>query len=212
MFSNRGELQNTSFALLDPDGEKLTRGSRSPSMTYGSADGLAKALRETYARYASTAKPIEALPVVRDLRLGLNVAAADMRPLVVVRGKDSAEAERLAGEVARVAWSASGVGACHYVVLDGASTFEGLTPELGVTVVQPDPYGHGGEVLAHAPSTTRGTQLARSITRGVKAFSAEAREHDDHVREARRRGITWETETPVTDTHAKGRRGRRRDR
>ncbi|MEM9379513.1 MAG: hypothetical protein AAGB93_06130 [Planctomycetota bacterium] len=212
VFSVRGELQNTSFALLDPDGEKLTRGARSPSMTFGDADGLARAMRSTYAGYAAKAKPIEALPVVRDLRLGLNVAAADMRPLVVVRAGTGADARELASEVARVAWSTSVVGACHYVVLEGEQAFGGLSPEPGVTVVQPDPYGRGGEVLTHVDREAASSPaLASSIDRGVGAFSAEARRHDEHVREARRRGISWETETPVTDSHAKDRPRRRPD-
>ena len=85
------QLENTVFALLDPDGEPLTRGARSPRMTYRTVDRFAAALRRTAVRYEADAAPIAALPVVRDLRLALNVAAADLRPLVVVRGAERVE-------------------------------------------------------------------------------------------------------------------------
>ena len=39
VFAGRSGLENTSFALLGPDGKKISRGARSPSMVYGSAEG-----------------------------------------------------------------------------------------------------------------------------------------------------------------------------
>lgn len=213
VFSGRSGLQNTSFAILDPEGKKLTRGSRSPSMTYGSAPRFAAGLDEIAGRYGERAKPIAALPVTRDLRLGLNVAAADMRPLVVVRGEDAADARRLEAEVAKIAWSKERVGTCHYVVLEAGTAFGGLAPEVGVTVVQPDPYGLGGEVLAHVGRDAKAAALAAGIAKGVAAHDVATREHRAHIREARRRGISWETATPVTDDHARrgGQTGRRGD-
>lgn len=203
VFSGRSGPQNTSFAILDPEGKKLTRGSRSPSMTFGSPQRFAAGLDEIAGRYEKEAKPIAALPVVRDLRLALNVAAADMRPLVVVRGKDAADAKRLEAEVAKAAWSEGRVGTCHYVVLDAETTFEGLTPEVGVTVVQPDTYGQGGKVLAHVGRDAKSAALTAGIAKGAAAHDVATKEHRAHIREARRRGISWETATPVTDDHAK---------
>lgn len=205
VFSGRSGVQNTSFAILDPEGKKLTRGSRSPSMTYGSAQRFAASLDELAGRYREGARSIAALPVVRDLRLGLNVAAADLRPLVVVRGEDAADARRLEAEVAKVAWSKGRVGTCHYVVLEAETAFGGLNPDVGVTVVQPDPYGRGGEVLAHVGRGAKPAALAAGIASGVEAHDVAIREYRAHVREARRRGISWETATPVSDDH--GRRG-----
>ncbi len=199
IFSGRGGLQNTSFALLDPDGKKLTRGSRSPSMTYGSAEKFVDALLTTAKKYETDAKPIEALPTLVDLRRALNVAAADLRPLVIVRGKDREEAGALAARVAKSAWAEQGVGTARYVVLSEEATFEGLTPPLGVSVVQPDPFGRGGKVLAKAPVDAKDAGLVAAIAKGIAAHEAEDKEHDDHVRSGRRQGIGWETEVPVTD-------------
>jgi hypothetical protein len=201
VFAGRSGLENTSFALLDPEGKKLTAGSRSPTMTYGAVEGFVEALKSTAAKYADDAKSIDALPTLRDLRLALNVAAADMRPLVVVRGKDKDAAAALARKVAKFAWSKELVGTSHYVVLQAPETFEGLAPELGVSVVLPDPYGLGGKVLAHAKPDADAKALAKALTDGVAQQSVEPREHDDHIREARRRGIEWKSPIPVSDPH-----------
>ncbi len=190
---------------MSPDGKKITRGSRSPSQTYGGAEEFAAALGKLSESYAKKAKPIEALPTVRDLRLALNVAAADMRPLVVIRGKNAAEAKKLQRLAATTAWSEDVIGTSHYVVLDEETEFEGFKPKLGITVVQPDPYGLGGEVLSHTAPSTDAKKLGASISKGITKHSAESREHKDHVREARRKGIAWESELPVTDTGSKRR-------
>lgn len=209
VFAGRSGLENTSFALLDPAGKKITRGSRSPMMTYGSAEAFAKALKETSAKYSKGAKPLASLPTLSSLRLALNVAAADMRPLIIVRGADEKAALKLSKSLGDLAWSEDLIGTSHYVVLDQDTTFEGLTPALGVTVVQPDPYGQGGKVLSHADVKASSKTLAAAVAKGVAAHEAESREHDDHVKEARQKGIKWETEVPVTDSHDRGGRERR---
>ncbi len=104
VFSGRSGVQNTSFALLTPKGKKITRGARSPKMLYGTPEKFLEALNATSAKYAKSAKALKSLPTVRDLRLALNVAAADMRPLIVIRGKDAKTAATLAKDVAKTAW------------------------------------------------------------------------------------------------------------
>lgn len=178
-------------------------------MTYGDAAGLEEAMKEISARYTAKAKPIRGLPELKDLRLALNVAAADMRPLVVLRADDDGTRRRLTDAVIALAWNERLVGRFHFVVLEGETTFEGLSPDAGLSVVQPDPYGLGGTVLATASPRASAKLLAQALDLGLRTFEAEAREHDEHVREARRRGIRWETELPVTDSH--DRRGRRPD-
>ena len=169
-------------------------------MTYGTPERFVEALNATAKKFEKAAKPIQALPTLRDLRIALNVAAADMRPLVIIRGKDAVESTSLAKRVATCAWSKEAIGTSHYVILNEEVTFEGLTPKLGITVVQPDPFGLGGELLSHHLPTATQKAVLKTLTEGVAKHEALARDHDDHVREARRKGINWETEVPVTDT------------
>ncbi len=177
-------------------------------MTYGSALEFEGALKRISAQYEEKARPITELPTLRDLRVALNVAAADMRPLVVVRADKAPKRGDLVELVAELAWEQGRVGRFHFVVLEEEISFEGLVPEEGVHVIQPDPFGLGGTVLASHGLKASSKQLAGVLDEGLEAFTAKAREHDQHVREARRRGIRWETAIPVTDTH--GREGPRR--
>ena len=210
LLRGRDQLENTVFALLDPDGEPLTRGARSPRMTYRTVDRFAAALRRTAVRYEADAAPIAALPVVRDLRLALNVAAADLRPLVVVRGADEDAARALAAKVASFAWSKLGVGRFHYVVLADEQTFEGLTPEVGVTVVQPEAYGRGGDVLAHVPASAGDEELGAQMVAGLCSHDVGEKDHEQHVQQGRRARIYWQHgDLPPTD-EVESRRRRRR--
>jgi hypothetical protein len=206
IFSGRNGVQNTSFALLDPKGTKLSRGGRSPKMIYGTAEAFVEALQKTGKKYSAKAKAIKALPTVRNLRLALNVAAADMRPLIIVRGKDAKGAAKLEKLVAKVSWAKDFVGTCHFVVLNEKTTFEGLTPPLGVSLVQPDPYGLGAKTLMKLTPSVTESQLKKALKKALAKYEVASREHRDHIREARRKGIEWKPETEVTDKGGQRRR------
>jgi hypothetical protein len=201
IFRGPDGLQNTTFAILDPEGRPISRGSRSPQMTYDSLERFLGALEEISIGYEPKAEKIEALPVIRDLRLALNVAAADMRPLVVVRGGDPDAAVRLERKVAQVAWSDPAVGRFHYVLLGEETTYEGLTPDLGVSVIQPDPYGRGGQLLAHARTSSSTSTIARTLAEGLQAHDVPDKDYETHVAKGRREGIRWEPKTEPTDSH-----------
>ena len=203
VFAGRNELQNTVFALLDSDGKKLSRGSRSPEMTFKSVERFVEELNEVSSGH-SGAKKIEALPVLKSLRLALNVSAADLRPLVVIRGKDAKAAEKLSASVASIAWSKEAIGRFHYVVLSEEVTQEGLTPELGVSVVQPEVYGRGGEILARVKPNASSRSLSRLLADGLEAHDPPAKDYERHVRNGRREEVRWETETSRLDGESKG--------
>lgn len=201
IFSGPDGLQNTTFALLDPTGSPLSRGSRSPQMTFQTLEHFLGALEQIASEYESKAEEIEALPAIRGLRLALNVAAADLRPLVVVRAQDEESADELAKKVARIAWSEAAVGRFHYVVLGEETSYEGLTPELGVSVIQPDPYGRGGQVLAHSKATASTSTIARALAEGLEAHDAADKDYEAHVARGRIQGIRWIPATEPTDSH-----------
>ncbi|MGB0333490.1 MAG: hypothetical protein ACPGPE_16905, partial [Planctomycetota bacterium] len=207
VFAGPQGLESTSFALLDPDGEKFTRESRSPSVTYGSTEEFQGASKRISTRYEPKARPAAGPPTLRDRRLSLNVAAADMRALMVLRADKPADRTRQTAAVAELASTAERVGRLHLALLGSEETFEDPAPGEGIAVVQPDPYGLGGDVLAE-----RG--LAATLAAGVKAFEAAKGDRDAHTRKAREGGIHWETAIPMTHSHWPRRRaeeGRRRD-
>lgn len=209
VFAPGGVLRNTSFALLTPEGEKIGRGGRSPDMVYRSPERFVSTLQRLARQHESSAKAIAALPTHRDLRLGLNVAAADIRPLVVIRAQGEKAARALAERVATFAWSADGVGRAHYVVLSEASTYADLTPEPGISVIHPDSHGQGGRVLVHLPPDEAEAKLPEALDAGLVLFQGKTRNFRQHMRDARRRGIEWETEVPVTDPGPTDRNRRR---
>ncbi len=209
VFSGRDGLRNTSFGLLDPSGKKLVQGSRSPAMTYGTPEKFIEALLEIGSKYEEQAKPIAALPTHANLRLALNVAAADLRPLVVIRADDAEEREALVAQIAGLAWSSDLLGRAHYLVLDEAETVGELTPKAGISVVQAGEYGQDGSVLSEAAENTEPKELAEALKSGLDKFEAEARVHDDHIRQARRLGIRWESAMPEAEEGgAASKRGR----
>ncbi|MEZ4545987.1 MAG: hypothetical protein R3C24_19085 [Cyanobacteriota/Melainabacteria group bacterium] len=79
----RGDLQNTVFAILDPYGRPIVNGQRSPQRIFRDSADMASYMDQVAAHYRSYGDPTW-LPVVDTVRLGLNVAACDSRPLVIV--------------------------------------------------------------------------------------------------------------------------------
>src|SRR5207249_4511400 len=105
IFTGRsGELENTTFALLTPKGEKVGRAGRTPDHLYDDGEALADAMKAVALRYKRKEGEKRELPVIKNVRLALDVAACDGLPLaIVVAGK--ADLAKLEERVAKVAWS-----------------------------------------------------------------------------------------------------------
>ncbi len=99
-----GDLENTTFALLTPQGERVGRAGRSPDFAFGDPGEMVAAMKKLAARQAPSPAKRE-LPIVKNVRLALDVAACDGLPLVVLLEKDKAALAKLEEKVARVAWS-----------------------------------------------------------------------------------------------------------
>lgn len=199
---------------MSADGErKLTRSGRSPSMVYETPEAFVAALDGLAEEHvADDAPAIRALPALPDLRIALTVAAADLRPLVVLRDADPERLEELRALLRDAAWSDEFVGRFRYVVLDDDDDLEGfeaLELKPGISVVQAEAFGRGGEVLAHValdPADTRvdrdptkETPLAATLSAGLDAFAVANTSVRDHLRRGRRDGIEWVPAIEVTD-------------
>jgi hypothetical protein len=195
------ELENTTFTLLDPDGEQITRGGRSPGFVWEDAAAMADALEEwAFVHEPSEAFAKRALPTVADLRLGLNVASCDGLPLVVGVAKDGKAVKALREQLASFAWSQGVPGRAHYVIVadtQGLAEFEDFAKGADAYVVQPDAFGRTGRVLGSAKRRDR--TFAAKLLEAIGANDPEAKDGRAHVARGRRAGIAWESKLPVTD-------------
>ncbi len=201
-----GELENTVFALLAPDGEtKLARAGRSPGMVYGHGEEgtrkLLAAMKAATKRYSGKQNQVALpLPRLKDLRLALNVAACDHLPLaLVVRGeKPDAGFEKT---LAELAWSESLRGRLTWAVADRSEAKKVLGRDfaVGLHIVAPDTFGLDGETLASVESESPVVRIEKAVLTAVAKHDPELLEHRDHLRAGRRKGKTWETAVPVTD-------------
>ena len=218
LFQGReGVLENTVFCVLGPDGKRrLSRPGRSPSQQFADAESFAAFLGETYEPLAQRAKPLTRLPLHDELALALNVGACDLMPVGVLVAEDEEALAKLEERVARLAWSPEHIARQHFVCVVGpeaitaAKESHGLALEPGLSLVEPDAFGRTAKLLTHvkpgASVATMGRQLAKA--RGERAPARKSRRA--HLREARRAGIGWDSELPVTDpSEGRARRERR---
>jgi hypothetical protein len=206
-----GQLENTTFALVAPDGKtKLSRAGRSPDFAFQGGAGktpaqeMAESMAEIASRYekTSTASASEAspLPLTKTVRLALDVAACDGLPLVVVSCDDAAKRAALTERLAALAWSAPFVGRFVHVV---AATSDELKPvdgaKPGLLVVEPDEFGTKGTILAQAAVDADAAKLTAALSDGLAKHHATAKDSRTHIEQGRRLGIRWTTVIPETD-------------
>lgn len=194
-----GVLENTVFAVLAPDGQtQLVRSGRSPREGLGPPPDAPGRLRELAKRFSPTSPVGGALPLHVDLRRGLNAAACDLQPLVVVVDVEDKTLPPLA-------WSPEFIGRFGWAKAsraEAAAALEGTLGTSGIAVAQPDAFGLKGRVLAWG----EGKELGAALAKGLKDFKAEAKDSRRHIDEGVRKGIVWTSEIPVTDPQAPKRR------
>lgn len=200
-FSGRdGDLENTTFVLLDPSGQKaLSRAGRGPEMAFSNAAALTAALKRGSAAYQAKAGE-RVLPTVVDFRLGLNVAASDSLPLVAIVETNPTKRERITKSLAETIWVEELNGLAHYVVLEDASALEqleGFESGKQIYVLQPDTFGRTGKIISAFAASEK--KLAVKLGAAFGVAKIDKASHRQHVREGKRAGISWKSKIPVTD-------------
>ena len=202
-----GELRNTTFALLYPSGEKaLAKTGRSPQMVYKNTDSFAANLASLANKFESEVG-IKSLPLIPSLRLGLNIAACDGLPLVVIINDESRKGEKAFSSLAKLSQAESLSGQAHYVLLKDTKEIENLKDYKSgnfVYVLKPDSFGITGRVVA----TFRDKETLSLVALGASFDTAQRpkktlSDSRQHVREGRRKGITWESQMPRFDGNAR---------
>ena len=80
------------------------------------------------------------------------------------------------------------------------NTIEPFVIEPGLTVIQPGPYGRTAKILAHASVNAKSKELAEALDQAQEAHAPATKTRTDHVRNAKRNDIEWDSELPVTDS------------
>lgn len=206
-----GELENTTFTMLDPEGKRsLVAPGRSPSRAFrGNTDApareMAATMREISAYYKKPAKIGErelTLPSNGAPRLALNVASCDNLPLVALHAPTAAEREKLEKRLSPLAWSADLAGRAVYTTLDTPGDLKlDRSPgtKAGFTVIGPDAYGQAGTVLAELSPTLSDAELKKQLIAALDRFTPVEKDTRSHIHTGRQSGVYWKTVLPVTD-------------
>ncbi|MBI3269340.1 MAG: hypothetical protein HYZ53_10000 [Planctomycetes bacterium] len=211
LFTGRaGTLENTVFALLEPDGvTRLARTGRSPSFDFRDAKEFAAELRRICARFPGKAGVAPAVPLYATVRLALDVAACDQRLLVLVRGEDK-EADALLERLGPVAAEEALAGKLRFARAAAEAELHaigGVPKDASLLVVRPGKFGLDGKVAASAPSTADAAALRKLLSDAVAAYQPGEKVYAEHVRAGRQAGAHWDTAIPQTDPNTPG--GRR---
>ena len=204
--SRSGHLENTVFVMLSPDGkQKLTRSGRSPQHFYRGADTMASNMNRIASQYPSTKKGSfqgKQLPLMKNLELALNVAAADGLPLIITLASDEKILNEINQQLVPIAWNKSIAGQFTYVSVSDAKELKpivGVKQKQGILVIQPDRFGLSGKVLAQFPPGVDPEKIQSTLTTAIEKFPRIQKDHNSHVRVGIRLGVDWESAIPETD-------------
>jgi hypothetical protein len=184
-----GVLENTTFALLAPDGRTLLcRPGRSPDFAFRDAAEMSTFMARLAASHPARDVALP-YPRVASVRLALDVAACDGLPLVVAHGVDPAR-------LAPLCWGRF-AGDAVWAATSDADDLSMITGDAGrgILVVQPDRFGQAGAVLERLPADVDPDRLAAALAK----HHAEPVDEREHMRLGERLGVRWETAIPVTD-------------
>jgi hypothetical protein len=183
VWSRRGALENTAFGIMDPKGSKYLAGpGRGPEFLMGPPEDTnfspAADMKKLAEPYLKAAKAPRTLPVVKNLRLAMNVAACDNLPLVITR--------EVTPELAKLSWSTEFIGKFVYVV--------DATQKEDLSVMQPEAYGSRG------PALFSGAVSAETLRAGWEKFKPlDKSDHRGHLSKGVQLQIRWKPAVPAED-------------
>lgn len=201
----RGEVANTAFAILGPDGKPALRGQgpgRGPRDLFADAPTMAKGMDDLAAKYElKKADGIPALPIALNAKVGLAVAAGDNQPLVLVLAEEPKRQKELESQVAELAWSKEFEGRFTFssaTELKDVPKLQGHKLKEGVLVIEPDIFGFGGKVLKEVPGDQIAAKLPAALTDTLKTFVPLSKTRRDLANLGLKEGIFYETGIPVS--------------
>ena len=198
-----GDLENTTFALLEPNGRKtMARPGRGPR-TFRSASQLAARMDTLAKDYpgSQSAKYQDPHPPTMDrVDLALNVAACDNLPLLVTYAATDEDLKQLNQSLAAHVWNDELAGQFVFATTRNQADLKplnGSTKNGGILVIDPGPYGITGRVkheFAEVDET-----LSAKLLQFVKSLPPKTKDRTEHRHYGLQLGLDWETVIPETD-------------
>lgn len=201
----RGQVANTSFAVLTPEGEIALRGrgpGRGPNDLFADADAMAKGMDELAVTYpAKTVLGTPALPITLSPKIGLAVAAGDQQPLIVVVAPDEKERSVLESKLAKLAWDSEFAGYYTFANAKTVKQIPNVTSELrssGILLIEPNIFGSSGDVVATITPSEIETKLKKAMQATIKKHERIAKTRGELARKGLESGIYYETGIAVS--------------
>jgi hypothetical protein len=202
--SRSGKLENTSFAILGPTGKSIGRAGRGPHSYRGGAD-LASGMDRIAGSYEGSKKAKwqdRQLPFERNVTIGMNVAASDHLPFLIVLAKTDESYANLVNLLKPIAWSEQFAGQFSYGAtskLDELKTISKRTVDEGIILVKPEAFGTGGATLAEFKVGAKPEDVKSKLKSILANYKPEILDYDTHIRMGSGLGVEWKTKIPVTD-------------
>jgi hypothetical protein len=174
---------------------------------------MAQTMQRISASYKTKPWTEPALPLAANVRLGINIAAADNQPAVVLVADDARSRSELVERVGSLAWTDPFLGRFVYAVTTDPKDLTGIPgvqPGSGVFIVEPERFGQKAALLKQVPGNESSEALAHAMSESLTMHRKLDKSFASHVREGHRLGVFWETLLPVTDPqeHQARERGR----
>ena len=185
-----GQVENTTFALLSPDGKvPLVYSGRSPDFAFVNSAQMASTMASISQHYRGRAAG--ELPAVVNLRLALNVGACDGLPVVALVSPDGAQLRNWQSRLAAVAWEPSLLGKAIYCLDQRA------TAKPGLLVLAPGKFGLDGQPIGWLDPDS--ASLSRDLQSLLARYPSLEKNAQEHIRDGNQKGVYWQTQIPVTD-------------
>lgn len=201
----RGQVTNTAFAILAPDGTPAVQNKgtgKGPSGLFEDAAEMARGLKDIASRYPSkAAQGAPALPVTLNGKVGMVVAAADNLPFALVFAADPQHQQQLEEKLATVAWTRNFEGRFIYALaasMEEISRVRGCTISEGILLIEPDMFGAGGKIVAEISADQSGASIEQSMMKCLQSFVPIQKTRRELAAKGFQQEIFYETGIPVS--------------
>ena len=201
-----GEVENTSFALFEPDGKTtLSKSGRGMRGIYNSADDMAKAMADIAKKFPGKAKDNEVptkLPYTLTAKLGVNGAAADHLPLIVILAESDKARSKMAEAVAKPAWGKTYLGHFTYAEAkkaDDLPKLAALKSMDSIVFIEPDRFGQTGTVIEQLKPDSTQEEIEKAMNTLLKKHTVTTLTERAFREAAVKAGAFWEPKLTVSD-------------